>query len=238
MSSAIVCEWQANASQNYYSPSSGSGSIWFSSWFSGPQFFRKQICCPVVIPPVHSSDAEPVMVRKFCRPGPFGQSRQRYGQVMNAGRIKLLVGASLFLTAAQTTYFLCSRNLDCILIAWSLPSGIALGLGIFCFERISSGLQGYLGTRMRRLHAGFLLFFFYIVGYLVIFSALNAFPFGKILSAQTADSGVASEYGLFTVNITLILSLLSWLNWFRRAVLPDGGKFCSLFGKTAGGKRK
>jgi hypothetical protein len=176
--------------------------------------------------------------QKFCLPDAYWQSRQRYGHTMKAGRIIYLVGAYLFLTAAQTTYFLCSRSLDCTLIAWSLPSGVALGVGIFCFERISSCLQGSLLPRMRRLHAGFLLFFFYIVGYLLIFSALNTFPFGKILSAQTADAGIASEYGLFTVNITLILSLLSWLNWFRHQVLPEGGKFCSIFGKTKGEKRK
>lgn len=151
---------------------------------------------------------------------------------VHRGNIYFVVGIYLIINIIQVTYFLCTRSLDCVLVAWSLPTGAALGFSVFCFEKISSSLQFYLLSKMRKLHAGFLLFFFYLIGYVVIFSAVSSFPFGKILFEKTAVSDIANEYGLYSVNLIIILSILSWLNWFRIAVLSRGDSAASFLAKT------
>ncbi|MEW6593406.1 MAG: hypothetical protein AB1413_00895 [Thermodesulfobacteriota bacterium] len=121
-----------------------------------------------------------------------------------------------------TAFFIHARRLPYGYLGWATPLGLLFGLVIAGFDRLASWLRTFLASRCNRAICGFVLFFAYILGYLVLFSLIVTYPVGSLIEQGGGSAAMAMEYGLSTLNVILFFAVLGWLDWGRTAkgVLP------------------
>lgn len=119
------------------------------------------------------------------------------------------------LVATQTVFFVYFKELDYKLVAYSLIPGMLLGISLRIFEWVVSLLKGLATYFMGRLLAGFVLFFVYLIGYILLFSFVVANPLGTFIQQTTGSVELSRDYGLYSVNSIIVLAVLSWINWLR-----------------------
>ena len=119
------------------------------------------------------------------------------------------------LVAVQTAFFVYFKELNFKLVAYSLVLGMLLGISLRIFEWSISLLKGLTTYFMGRLLAGFVLFFVYLIGYILLFSFVVANPLGTVIQQTTGSVELSRDYGLYSVNSIIVLAVLSWINWLR-----------------------
>jgi hypothetical protein len=82
-------------------------------------------------------------------------------------------------------------------------------------ERGLARLKEYMFYNMGKLLTAFLLFFAHTIGYLALSSLLVSYPLGYIMEKVWALPGMAGQYSLFSVNLFIVLAILSWLRNMR-----------------------
>jgi hypothetical protein len=82
-------------------------------------------------------------------------------------------------------------------------------------ERGLARLKEYMFHPMGKLLTAFLLFFAHIIGYLALSSLLVSYPLGFVMEKVWELPGMAGRYSLFSVNIFIVLAILSWLRNMR-----------------------
>jgi hypothetical protein len=119
------------------------------------------------------------------------------------------------LVAVQTVFFVYFKELDYKLVAYSLVPGVLLGISLRIFEWSVSLFKGLTTYFMGRLLAGFVLFFVYLIGYILLFSFVVANPLGAVIQQMSGSVELSRDYGLYSVNSIIVLAILSWINWVR-----------------------
>lgn len=127
-------------------------------------------------------------------------------------RSLLAYGILVFLL---TAFFIHTRQLPYDYLAWATLLGVLFGVAIAGFDRLASWLRTFLALRCSRAICGFLLFFAYVLGYLVLFSLIVTYPVGILIERGSGSAATAMAYGLFTINIILVFAILGWLDWER-----------------------
>lgn len=127
-------------------------------------------------------------------------------------RSALAYGVLVFLL---TAFFVRGRHLPYVYLGWATPLGMVFGLGIAAFDRLALMLRTFLAARCNRAICGFVLFFAYVLGYLLLFSLVVTYPVGYLIEQGTGSAAMAMEYGLYTLNLILFFALLGWLDWGR-----------------------
>jgi|GEM_PF-3250471 len=95
---------------------------------------------------------------------------------------------------------------------------MVFGLALAGFDRLALLLRSFLAARCNRAICGFLLFFAYLLGYLVLFSLIVTYPVGTLIEQGSGSTIVAMEYGLSASNVILFFAVLGWLDWKRLVV--------------------
>ncbi len=97
---------------------------------------------------------------------------------------------------------------------WLLPVGVPslvlLGGVILFYSRLLMHLQRTLAVAAGRLNTAFLLFFLCLVGFVILYFTLLAWPMGKIIVAWAQDSQ-AVEYRRWSLDLAALHSLLFWV---------------------------
>ncbi|MDH3394014.1 MAG: hypothetical protein OEL66_08400, partial [Desulfobulbaceae bacterium] len=99
----------------------------------------------------------------------------------------------------------------------SAPAGFVLGFILYLFGQGVSLLRQRMLQQMRPLLSGFLLFFLFLLGYILVFSVVVSLPVEWCISVQTGSAQLARRYVLFSMNLITVMAILSWLWWFLRA---------------------
>jgi len=136
----------------------------------------------------------------------------RQGMVAPAGRamVRVALGYAL-LNFLLLLYFAVSRRLPpapaALALLAALPLGLGFGLAAHFFRRWQTALAPHLERIAPGYTATFLLFFVHMIGYLLLFSGLVAFPLGVVINGPAVP---ASEFRPYSVNFVLVMALLSW----------------------------
>lgn len=152
--------------------------------------------------------------RRHCLPGetnpadgPAG-GRPVHRVVRSAVAYGILV---LLLTA----FFIHGRQLSYRYLGGATFLGMVFGLAVAGFDRSAFWLRTVLAARCSRVICGFVLFFAYLLGYLVLFSLIVTYPVGVLIEQGSGSAAMAIEYGLSTSNVILFFAVLGWLDWGR-----------------------
>ena len=122
----------------------------------------------------------------------------------------------LGLVALQIAFFIHYQGMSWWLVLAAFPFGALLGFGLFSFHWKIKGLRRLLYSRMGKVLSGFLLFFIYLLGYILIFSVAVSLPVGWFFEYFSGRIGVSVDFELYSINFIMLVSLLSWLDWLRR----------------------
>lgn len=119
----------------------------------------------------------------------------------------------LLLVSAHTGYFVWQYGGGYWAVLVSAPAGFVLGAGCHLFWQGVTWLRQRLLRLMRPLLAGFLLFFLFLVAYILAFSGIVSLPVEWCVSVQTGSARLARQYVLYSMNLVMVLAILSWLRW-------------------------
>lgn len=119
------------------------------------------------------------------------------------------------LVSLLTAFFAHGHQLPYASLWWATPLGMLFGVAVVGFDRLALLLRSFLATRCNRAICGFLLFFAYVLGYLVLFSLIVTYPVGILIEQRSGSTAMALEYGLSALNVILLFALLGWLDWKR-----------------------
>lgn len=153
---------------------------------------------------------------------PFRRGSRRAGFFMNnsfpagAGVPLVVIPVFMGIVAVQTFVFALLHHTGQSLALFSLLPGLFLGVAILILEYLLALLKGWMSERLDRIVAGFLLFFTHVIGYISLFSLLVSYPVGIFMEIAWGVTALGEEYGLFSVNFALVLSILSWIRNLRR----------------------
>ncbi|MDF1613622.1 hypothetical protein [Desulfurivibrio dismutans] len=119
-----------------------------------------------------------------------------------------------------SAYFLFSRGVSwsvtLLVLLLSLPLGGLFGLAASALDRLLQTAAALLRRRVPAVVARFLLFFSYLLGYIILFVAMVAYPLGLIMVAGEAAKAPALDFKLYSINFVLLLGLWSWLDTRRQ----------------------
>lgn len=127
----------------------------------------------------------------------------------------VMSGLGAVLTGLISLLFSYIHGVNFSLAVWTLPSGILLGLFLLVLERWLGQVKEYMFPKIGKMLTAFLLFFFYLIGYLAISSLIFSYPIGYIMETFWNMPGLAVDYSLFSVNFFIVLAILSWLRNVR-----------------------
>ncbi|MDH4322057.1 MAG: hypothetical protein OEV73_11245, partial [Desulfobulbaceae bacterium] len=65
---------------------------------------------------------------------------------------------------------------------------------------------------------GFLLFFLFLIGYILVFSVVVSLPVEWCIQYRTDSPELAQQYVLFSMDMVVALAILSWLRWLMQVV--------------------
>lgn len=152
--------------------------------------------------------------RRFRR---ISRARIFEGDVLKPGgyALTLMVTAYLLITAGLTLLFSYLHNVHFSLFFWAVLPGALLGSVLLVMERGLARLKEYMFYNMGKLLTAFLLFFAHTIGYLALSSLLVSYPLGFIMEKVWELPGMAGQYSLFSVNLFIVLAILSWLRNMR-----------------------
>ncbi len=100
----------------------------------------------------------------------------------------------------------------------SAPAGFVLGWLLYFFGRGVTLVRERLLAVMQPLLAGFLLFFIFLVGYILVFSVVVSLPVEWSIMLHTGSSQLARQYVLYAINLILVMAILSWLRWLLQVI--------------------
>jgi hypothetical protein len=127
-----------------------------------------------------------------------------------------LMGFSfLAITSCLSLFFSYIHEIGYTLVLWTMLPGALLGIALLVLERSLSCLKGWMFSQMGGFLTAFLMFFLHMIGYLAISSLLITYPLGFIIGTILEIPGLASEYSLFSVNLFIVLAILSWFRNVR-----------------------
>lgn len=132
-------------------------------------------------------------------------------------RVAPAIGFGVLLVAGQGFLFSRSHPAGPWLLLLSLPAGIGLGLLWHVLAGPEKLLHGWLSRHLDRVLAGFGLFFFHLVFYLLLFSLTVSYPLGLLLGTFSGSMDLAREYMVYSVSPVFLLAAGSWLRWWRTA---------------------
>ena len=124
----------------------------------------------------------------------------------------------LLLVTGHTLSFAVGQGGGYLAVLCSLPLGPLLGCLLLVFGRGVSLVRGRLLRLMSTFLVGFLLFFVYLVGYIVIFSLAVSLPLEWCFRVVSGSAALGRGYVLYSVNFVIVLALASWLRWLVGAV--------------------
>ncbi len=121
-----------------------------------------------------------------------------------------------------TAYFVFSRQLALpvalsMLLA-ALVLGALFGVMVAALDRLQQSATALLRRVLPGVTAGFLLFFGYVIGYILLFTGLVAYPQGRIIDAGVVNSTAQLDFKLYSMNFVLFLAVWSWLDHGGRLV--------------------
>lgn len=103
-------------------------------------------------------------------------------------------------------------------IVVSVPAGFLFGLLLHFFGRGISRIRERMLAVMGPILAGFLLLFLFLLGYILIFSVVVSLPVEWCINVQTGSVQLARQYVLYSMNLVIVLAILSWLRWLVHVV--------------------
>ena len=124
----------------------------------------------------------------------------------------------LCLVAVQIASFVYHHKMSLWLVANAIPFGMLLGMVLYGFNQMVNRLRALIYNRMGKVLAGFLLFFFCLISYILIFTVVVSYPVGWIIEHFSAQTGTARGFELYSINFIILFSIMSWLDWLRRTV--------------------
>lgn len=99
----------------------------------------------------------------------------------------------------------------------ALPLGALFGVVINLFDRVLGPAATVLRRRSNPSATSlFLLFFVYIIGYILLFTSVVAWPLSLLAGDTLSQPSPAVKFRLFTINFVLLLALFSWVGAKRR----------------------
>lgn len=122
----------------------------------------------------------------------------------------------LILVVLHAVYFVYRNGGGYWLIIFSAPPGFLFGLILYYLESVASRLPVRMFAGMRPLLAGFLLFFLFQVGYIVLFSVVVSLPVEWCLGMMNDSTQLARRYVLNSMSMIMVMALLSWLRWIMQ----------------------
>jgi len=131
------------------------------------------------------------------------------------------LGMSIFygaLIALQTALFVYFKKTTPLLIFYAILPGMLLGVSVRVFEWFVSLLRGLISYLLGRLLASFVLFFLYLIGYILLFYGVVAYPLDHIIQQKIGSIELSRDYGLYSVNSIMLIAVFSWLQWLRGIV--------------------
>ncbi|MDH3394100.1 MAG: hypothetical protein OEL66_08830 [Desulfobulbaceae bacterium] len=140
-------------------------------------------------------------------------SRRRAVHVCPLSPVLRLAVFYSFLVAVHTSYFVYVNGGGIWSVVASAPSGFLLGVILFYFGKMVCLIREKLLAGMRPMMAGFLLFFLFQVGYILAFSVVVSMPVEWCINAQGGTAQVARLYVLYSMNLIMVMAILSWLRW-------------------------
>jgi len=129
----------------------------------------------------------------------------------------------------MSLYFAQTRGVSFRLVPFAILPAFCLGLALTGFERLLLAARRRLDGVLRGVQAGFLLFFAYLIGNILLSSLLLSMPLCWVMEHFLGQTGLCKEFALFSVNYSFVLALACWLGWFCSARRPsvrslDGGE--------------
>lgn len=124
----------------------------------------------------------------------------------------------LILVTLHTGYFVHRHGGDLWVVGVSAPLGFLLGMLLHYFGLGVSLVRARVVAVMSPLLTGFLLFFLFLIGYILVFSVVVSFPVEWCIHFRTDSPQLAQQYVLFSMDMVVALAILSWLRWLLRVV--------------------
>ena len=124
----------------------------------------------------------------------------------------------LVLVALHTAYFVHRYGGDLWVVGAAAPLGFLLGLLLHFFGLGVSLVRERVAAVMSPVLTGFLLFFLFLIGYILVFSVVVSLPVEWCIQYRTDSPELAQQYVLFSMDMVVALAILSWLRWLMQVV--------------------
>lgn len=106
----------------------------------------------------------------------------------------------------------------------TIPFGMISGLALYGFDQSVNRLDRFLSGYIRKFLAGFVLFFAYLIGYILIFSLVNSYPLEWLIENVSGSKELAEQYGMYSINFIIFFSIISWFDWLLNQIVNQPGK--------------
>lgn len=124
------------------------------------------------------------------------------------------------LTSVYTMWWCQRQGGYYALILLALPTGISLGALLWVTNKTVQQLHERWLTGLPALIRGFLLFFFWLIGYISILSLMVSYPLGWFIKQYWGEPDLAGEYGLACANLAVFLAIAAWLTSMKALRSP------------------
>lgn len=135
-------------------------------------------------------------------------------------RIVREIAFCILLVAGQAFFFSRKHHIDPWLVFVAIPPGFGLGLLRHVLAGPERLLHAWVSRHLDRVLAGFGLFFFHLVFYILLFSVVVSYPMGLLIGTFWGSMDLARDYMVYSVNLVFILAAGSWLRWLRTIGRP------------------
>jgi hypothetical protein len=152
----------------------------------------------------------------FPRQGRKGRARREASRP-SLPRAAAEIAICVLLVAGQGVFFSRHHPTGLWLPLVSVLPGVCLGLLWHLFAGPEKALHAWLSRRLARVLAGFGLFFFHLVFYLLLFSLTVSYPLGWLIGMFSGSMDLAREYMVYSVSPVFLLAAGSWFRWWRTA---------------------
>ncbi|MBU0484792.1 MAG: hypothetical protein KKB30_09800 [Proteobacteria bacterium] len=126
------------------------------------------------------------------------------------------------LVVLQTLVFVGKNQGNYVIVVLAVVPGLALGLVAHDFCVYTSRFERHCLVDFNRVQAAFVMFFVYLIGYILLFFVVVNYPL-VWLDKLFQIGEVTSEYAYYSVNLVILLAVVSWFVWLKKGLNRSAG---------------
>lgn len=121
------------------------------------------------------------------------------------------------LLVVQLLYFVLTRQTQLSLVLVAVP-GVLVAGALFCWfhfpaDYLFNLIRGHSGRALTLV----LLFFFFVLGHLLLFTMTFSCPLCLIIERIYGGSSIASDFSLYSANCIFFIAIANWSGWVLRS---------------------